>query len=66
MVVLFAGDGLQHAGWVLAHSSASGRHHVLYDDGEVRAAKPSCNAWTWQRLDLSFLKEGGCEWSVVG
>lgn len=35
MAVLFVGDGRQHAGWVLAHSASTGKHHVLYDDGEV-------------------------------
>lgn len=33
--VLFAGDGRQHAGWVLAYSAKSGKHHILYEDGEV-------------------------------
>ena len=57
VVVLFTGDGLQHAGWVLAHSAASGRHHVLYDDGEVDAAEPSSNACLWQHRGVLTFTE---------
>ncbi len=32
--MLFAGDSRHYAGWVLAHDADTGKHNILYDDGE--------------------------------
>lgn len=47
VAVLFAGDGRQYAGWVLAYSAKSGKHHILYEDGEDEWLDLQADALEW-------------------
>ncbi len=55
----FAGDGRQHAGWVLAHDPRSGRHHILYDDGEDEWADLQADALEWSPPPGAHAMHGG-------